>query len=207
MTEKVQEHDAECSALLDGQLQGDASRFLLARAERDEALRQRWSRWALAGDLLARRAVLPAPTDFADRVAAAIRAEAPQRQLRQRPAWVGWASGLAVAASVAWAAVTFVSTPSALVEPTAPSVADNPLVAPPSRAPVIGPVAVNERGVQQVAASGFVQPVEFVPFQGEDAYWIRHGLGAQVAPLGSLGTLAWLPRSQPQGEPEATSAE
>ncbi|MCB1634018.1 MAG: sigma-E factor negative regulatory protein [Xanthomonadales bacterium] len=196
MTDKFDDTDAVWSALLDGQENGQAARFLLNRVERDEVLRQRWSRWALAGDLLARRAVLPAPSDFADRVAAAIRAEGtPQRSVNGRPAWWGWAGGLAVAASVAWVAVTLVSVPGAERVSPVSSVADAPLAAPPSRAPVVGPAVVNTRGVQQVSVSTLAQPVNFVPFQGEDAYWIRHGLGAQVAPLGSLGTLAWLPRS------------
>lgn len=115
--------------------------------------------------------------------------------------------GLAVAASVAWVALTFIAVPQEPVADAPVSLADAPLVAPPSRAPVLGPVSVNSLGVQQVAVGGLAQPVNFVPFQGEDAYWIRHGLGAQVAPLGSLGTLAWLPREAPAAQAEAAQED
>ena len=45
MTDKFDDTDAVWSALLDGQENGQAARFLLNRVERDEVLRQRWSRW------------------------------------------------------------------------------------------------------------------------------------------------------------------
>jgi negative regulator of sigma E activity len=202
VTGKPEESDAVWSALLDGEERSDL-RFLLGRAEREPDVQQRWSRWALAGDLLARRPVAIAPADFADRVAAAIRAEGRPAAVRPHASWLRVTGGLAVAASVAWVALTFVAAPQEPVADVPVSLADTPLVAPPSRAPVLGPVSVNSLGVQQVAVGGLAQPVNFVPFQGEDAYWIRHGLGAQVAPLGSLGTLAWLPREASPAQAEA----
>lgn len=203
MTGKPEESDAAWSALLDGEERSDI-RFLLGRVERDVELQQRWSRWALAGDLLARRAVAIAPSDFADRVAAAVRAEGRPVLVRSRSSWLRLGGGLAVAASVAWVALSIVAVPQQPATDAPVSLADTPLAAPPSRAPVLGPVSVNSLGVQQVAVGGLAQPVNFVPFQGEDAYWIRHGLGAQVAPLGSLGTLAWLPREAPPAPAEAS---
>jgi negative regulator of sigma E activity len=203
VTGKPEETDALWSALLDGEERSDL-RFALGRAERDPELQRRWSRWALAGDLLARRPVAIAPPDFADRIAVAIRAEGRPVVQRSAGSWLRLGGGLAVAASVAWVALTFIAVPPQPAVDAPVSLADTPLAAPPSRAPVLGPVSVNSYGVQQVAVGGLAQPANFVPFQGEDAYWIRHGLGAQVAPLGSLGTLAWLPREAPPMQPEVT---
>ena len=203
MTGKAEESDAVWSALLDGEERSDL-RFLLSRVEREPDVQQRWSRWALAGDLLARRPVAIAPAQFADRIAAAIRAEGRPVVVRSGSSWLRLTGGLAVAASVAWVALTFIAVPQQPAADEPVSLADAPLSPPPSRAPVLGPVSVNSLGVQQVAVGGLAQPVNFVPFQGEDAYWIRHGLGAQVAPLGSLGTLAWLPREAPAARVEAT---
>ncbi len=203
MTGKPEESDAVWSALLDGEERSDL-RFALGRVERDPDVQRRWSNWALAGDLLARRPVAIAPADFADRIAAAVRAEGRPVAHRSRNSWLRLGGGLAVAASVAWVALTFIAVPQQPAADAPISLADTPLVSPPSRAPMVGPVSVNSLGVQQVAVGGLAQPVSFVPFQGEDAYWIRHGLGAQVAPLGSLGTLAWLPRETPPVQPEVT---
>ena len=97
-------HRQQLSALMDGDLAPDAARFLLRRLQHDEALKASWERWQLCGDALRGQACAPAPAGFAERVAAAIAAEAgsvkaapashPHRALAR------WGGG-ALAASVA----------------------------------------------------------------------------------------------------------
>lgn len=119
-------HGDDCenlSALFDGELDGDAARFALKRLGHDAQWRQACGRWQLCGDVLRGRAQGVAPADFADRVAAAIAAEAaiarsrdsvaaaPAEAIRTRPrSRRGWLGGAALAASVAVAAL-FVARP------------------------------------------------------------------------------------------------
>lgn len=119
-------HGDDCenlSALFDGELEGDAARFALKRLGHDAQWRQACGRWQLCGDVLRGRAQGVAPADFADRVAAAIAAEAaiqrsresvaaaPAEAIRERPRRRrGWFGGAALAASVAVAAL-FVARP------------------------------------------------------------------------------------------------
>lgn len=109
------------SALFDGELDGDAARFALKRLGHDAQWRQACGRWQLCGDVLRGRAQGVAPADFADRVAAAIAADAaiqrsresaaPADAIRERPrSRRGWFGGAALAASVAVAAL-FVARP------------------------------------------------------------------------------------------------
>lgn len=129
---------ADCetlSALLDGELSGDARRFALRRLVHDEEWQRSAARWQLAGDVLRGQPVEPAPPGFADRVAAAVAAEAavagaesaaatpgtaspgrPRRQAR----WIG---GAALAASVAMIALLTVRAP------LDPAAGTDPLVA------------------------------------------------------------------------------
>lgn len=127
-----QDSDLEtCSALFDGELQGDAARFALKRLGHDAQWRQACGRWQLVGDVLRGQAAVTAPRDFADRVAAAVAAEpvhaiepALQAAMRSAPtaaastprrSWsprwsVSWVGGAALAASVALVAL-FVARP------------------------------------------------------------------------------------------------
>ncbi|MEI2429103.1 sigma-E factor negative regulatory protein [Lysobacter yananisis] len=120
------------SALFDGELDGDAARFAFKRLSHDGQWREACGRWQLCGDVLRRRAhgaAEPAPgfaaTGFAERVAAAIAADAalqasqaaaaPPAQTEIKPRKAagsrrGWIGGAALAASVAVAAL-FVARP------------------------------------------------------------------------------------------------
>ncbi|MFK3650004.1 sigma-E factor negative regulatory protein [Lysobacter enzymogenes] len=121
------------SALFDGELDGDATRFALKRLGHDAQWREACGRWQLCGDVLRRRAhgaAEPAPgfaaAGFAERVAAAIQADAALQasraaagpapahtELKPRKAAGsrrGWFGGAALAASVAVAAL-FVARP------------------------------------------------------------------------------------------------
>lgn len=94
------------SALMDGELAAEPTRFLLRRLDHDPELSATWSRWHLVRACLsadsARMSAPSADDDFAARVAAAIEAEqAPQ----VRRHWARYVGGGAIAASVAVAAL------------------------------------------------------------------------------------------------------
>ena len=68
----------QLSALMDGALPEDQTRFLLRRLQHDAALAGCWERWRMAADTM--RGVAPSrrlPTDFASRVATALQEDAP----------------------------------------------------------------------------------------------------------------------------------
>ena len=127
----TQHHDAEretLSALFDGELRGDAACFALKRLDHDARWRDACGRWQLAGDALRGQAMAAAPAGFADRVGAALAGEntmAPTAvatgharvAAHGTPSRRRWIGGVAIAASVA-AAALFVTRP--LPEPDAP---------------------------------------------------------------------------------------
>ena len=112
-TDKIDNHyQQQLSAWMDGDLPSDEARFLLRRLQHDDELTGRLERWQLCGDVLRGDAQAPAPTGFAERVAAAIAAgpaqavaqttsPRPRSQLRK------WGGG-ALAASVAAVALFMV---------------------------------------------------------------------------------------------------
>jgi len=97
----------DLSALMDGELAAEPTRFLLRRLDHDPELSATWSRWHLIRACLASDAArMSAPkrdNDFAARVAAALQGEAappvPQRH------WARYMGGGAIAAGVAVAAL------------------------------------------------------------------------------------------------------
>lgn len=104
----------QLSALVDGELTGDESGFLMRRLAHDRALRESFGRYHLIGDCL-RRQALPAavPDGFADRVGQALADQArPARTLHWR-AGAQWAAGLFTAAIVAAGAFWYVQPPGA----------------------------------------------------------------------------------------------
>ncbi len=98
------EYREPLSALMDGELRRDESRFLLKRLERDAELGAVWSRYHVARQVLRRQDVHALRVDFAAGVFAHIESENLQ-PARRGASWVRWASGGAVAASVAVAAL------------------------------------------------------------------------------------------------------
>lgn len=110
------DRNQDLSALLDGELDPERSRFLLQRLGHDDALRQRWARWQLMSACLKGQPVLPLPADFTERVLAGIERLVPVAgsPLRSRPTRsrsiplrrsLRWIGGAALAASVGLAAV------------------------------------------------------------------------------------------------------
>jgi sigma-E factor negative regulatory protein RseA len=111
----------DLSALMDGELAAEPTRFLLRRLDHDPELGATWSRWHLIRACLASDpARLPTSrlgNDFASRVSAAIQAEAAPRS-RQRH-WTRYVGGGAIAAGVAVAAL-MLNTPNPRVGASAP---------------------------------------------------------------------------------------
>lgn len=137
----------QLSALMDGDLPPDEARFLLRRLQHDGELNACWERWQLCGDALRGRAQAPAPAGFAERVAAAIAAEAQVTAVapaaRPRRMLARWGGG-ALAASVALVAL-FVArqqTPEENVE--VPAVASQAPAVAPAETPVEAPVVTSD---------------------------------------------------------------
>ncbi|WP_349810652.1 RseA family anti-sigma factor [Xanthomonas dyei] len=143
-TDKFERHyRQQLSALVDGELNADESRFLLRRLAHDEELAGCHERWQLCGDVLRGAASAPAPLDFAARVRNAIADEpAPQAQPAPRSAarW-RWGGGAAIAASVAAIALFMArerlpeTAPPASVVPVYATTAQVPAIARPPVAP------------------------------------------------------------------------
>ncbi|MET1161683.1 MAG: sigma-E factor negative regulatory protein [Pseudoxanthomonas sp.] len=149
-TDKIDNHYfQQLSALMDGDLPPDQARFLLRRMEHDTELTGCWERWQLCGDALRGQAQAPAPAGFADRISAAIAAEAPSHAAhapaspRARSNLAKWGGG-ALAASVAAIALFMVrqQVPDEAPAPATPAVADqSPAAVPSAAAP--GPAVRN----------------------------------------------------------------
>lgn len=130
----------QLSALADGELDPERSRFLLRRLEADESLRASWERMHLARACFKREVTVLLRRDFAAGVAAAVAAEPVPRRGVTVVARVGrWVAGGAVAASVALFALVLVAP-----QPTQPTQASRPLAASDAAlpVPVFGPPEV-----------------------------------------------------------------
>ncbi len=135
----------QLSALMDGALPADETRFLLRRLQHDASLAECWERWRLSAEVM--RGLAPAqrlPADFASRVAASLRAEqangealhvqesakagAAGTRATGSSTWLRWGGGAAVAASLAVVALmskpAVVGSPGNVAEKTAVAVAD-----------------------------------------------------------------------------------
>lgn len=184
MSEQAREH---LSALMDGELSRDATRFLLRRCDHDAGLLASWSRFQLASQALRRQAHDPA-TGFAEAVWARIEAESVVQRSRTGT-WLRWASGGAIAASVAVAALVLSSPAEGPGTPGAASMAANSVDAPGNRASLNSgsefrpPMLAPPLEVQTAAAStpGFANTAPIDPRL--QSYLIRHydatGNGAQ----------------------------
>jgi sigma-E factor negative regulatory protein RseA len=124
----------QLSALMDGELERDQTRFLLKRLTGDADLAACWQRWHVAGECLRGHGAAPLRQDFAARIAAAVDAEAvPARG--HGTTVLKWAGGFAIAASVAMAALIAVN-PATTTDPAAaPGLAALPAAVPAEVAP------------------------------------------------------------------------
>jgi negative regulator of sigma E activity len=103
----------QLSAMMDGELSPDETRFLLRRMQHDDALADSWAHWQYYGDAMRGECARALPADFSKRVGRAIaddiaqsaaQAEAASRTSLGRLPLVRWGGGAALAASVALAA-------------------------------------------------------------------------------------------------------
>ncbi len=104
----------QLSALMDGELGADATRFVLKRAGSERELRLDWGRWHVAREVLRRQGgVVFVPAGFADAVMA--RLEMVQVEPRRGAVhpWLRWGAGGAIAAAVAVAALMVLPPPGA----------------------------------------------------------------------------------------------
>ncbi|MGA8276674.1 MAG: sigma-E factor negative regulatory protein [Rhodanobacteraceae bacterium] len=104
-----QEIREQLSALMDGELAHDETRFLLKRVGHDVSLVSCWSRYHTVRQVLRFQQTSLVDSIFADRITRALVDEMP---MRARSTWLRWASGGAIAASVAVVAL-MVSRPTA----------------------------------------------------------------------------------------------
>lgn len=90
----------QLSALMDGEIERDAARFVLRAADADRALAAGWTRFHVTRDCLQRRPILVADAGFAAAVMARLDAESVPGQTGGAR-WLRYLSGGAVAAAVA----------------------------------------------------------------------------------------------------------
>ncbi|MCC7250172.1 MAG: hypothetical protein IT473_16240 [Lysobacter sp.] len=127
-------HREQLSAMMDGMLSADESRFLLRRMQHDAELAGCWERWQLFGDAMRGQTGTALPADFSRRVARAIAddqrarrdaASAPESApaTEGNVAWrqrLRWGGGAALAATVAIAALISTRQPALDTAPAAP---------------------------------------------------------------------------------------
>lgn len=101
MSQEIRE---QLSALMDGELSGDETRFLMRRVGHDHDLVSCWTSFHLVRQTLRRQEIVVLRSDFADGVLARIESGV-QPELKRSASWLRWASGGAIAASVAVAAL------------------------------------------------------------------------------------------------------
>ncbi|QDW67431.1 sigma-E factor negative regulatory protein [Luteimonas granuli] len=82
-------HRRQLSAMLDGELSPDQTRFMLRRLQHDRELAACWERWQVCGEVLRGRGHALLPAEFSQRVAAAIAAPAGATVSRAAVAGVG----------------------------------------------------------------------------------------------------------------------
>jgi sigma-E factor negative regulatory protein RseA len=94
----------QLSALMDGELSRDETRFLMRRLDADTQLAKTWSNYQIASDVLKKRFATPMRADFAASVMQVIDVE--RQAAASRGGWMRWAGGGAIAAAVAVFALT-----------------------------------------------------------------------------------------------------
>ena len=188
-----QPFEEQLSAFMDGELGRDESRFLLRRAEGDDVLAGRWTRYHIARHVLRRQPVLAIRADFSSAILAKLDAESIAETGRVQ--WLRWGSGGAIAAAVAVAAlmVTKPSTQPEVATPIAASTAPQrttQITAPApaqvaAASPALQSPLVPNSPIQTQAASfgsDLSEPVTYDPRL--QSYVIRHyqALGATSQP-------------------------
>lgn len=128
MSKETREH---LSALVDGEVSRETSRFLVRRLGADDELRATWTRYHLVRDCLRHQDGSIAGEDLCARVSSALENEQPGTSTRVlRASWLKPVTGVAIAASVALMAIVAVG-PRISGMPAAPdNVANQPQAEP-----------------------------------------------------------------------------
>ena len=203
------------SALLDGELQGDAARFAMKRLAHDPLWQRSFGNWQLLGDALRGQAGSVAPADFAARVSAAVAAEpAPRSAPAPAPVAVAaaaparstargrWISGAALAASVAMVAM-FVARPFSPDGGAATPAPSAPTESVAARAPGITVAARQEppsAPAAQPAAAATIAVAE-VPRRASDRRWRGQGQRVALRAATRAPATATVARTGTVGEP------
>ena len=121
MSKETHEH---LSSLVDGEISRETSRFLVRRLGADDDLRATWTRYHLIRDCLRHQEGPFVSEDFTGRVRQAIRQEGAHSPTRRVAAgWLRSAAGMAIAASVALAAIIAVEPGGGMAPPGAQDIA------------------------------------------------------------------------------------
>ena len=178
-----QPFEEQLSAFMDGELGRDESRFLLRRAEGDDALAGRWMRFHIARQVLRRQPVLAIRADFSSAILARLDAEAVPETARTQ--WLRWGSGGAIAAAVAVAAlmvtkpssdpeiatpVAATTTPQRATQVTAPAPAQIAAASPALTTPLVPNSPIQTQAAS--FGSDLSEPVSYDPRL--QSYVIRH---------------------------------
>jgi sigma-E factor negative regulatory protein RseA len=139
-----QEIGEQLSAMMDGELARDETLFLMRRISNDDGLVRHWASYHVARQVIRRQDFFVMPDDFSSRILARIDAEAVPSGARSG-GWIRWASGGAIAASVAVVALMF----------SAPQDGD--------RASPGEPLAASADSMSQPALAAPSRPAEFRP--------------------------------------------
>ena len=163
----------QLSALMDGALPEDQTRFLLRRLQHDADLAGNWERWRIASDVM--RGLAPArrlPADFAERVSARLHGEIGAGAVAQaaatgRPAWLRWGGGAAMAAALAVVALMARPqledvAPQTAAAPAVQVAASNPPASPRAPAPQPPAPLADAPVVLAAAVAATAQPVRRV---------------------------------------------
>jgi sigma-E factor negative regulatory protein RseA len=191
MNKETLEH---ISSLMDGELSRETGLFLTRRLSGDAALGQAWRRYHLIRDCLRQPGGRVSAVDFAQEVRIALAGEAPATA-SSRNRWLKPASGLAIAATVAFMAIVVVGPePQPATEPLQESAA----------APSFSSPNVVSAGPATQAAS--YNPVDAARAARLNSYLLRHNQMAGTA--GRQGFVSFVPiisaNAQPEPESEMT---
>lgn len=187
----------QLSALMDGELDKDAIRFLLKRCEGDADLGGCWQRWHVAGEVMRGGQVVPVRIDLVSAVSLALAQEGHPvvaggagRSTLRRSA-LQWGGGFAVAASVALAALIVVRPAAAPESTLAANVPAAQAVAPISAVAVatVAPSALREQDLlpphrfldaQTVSNDGM--PHRYLGFDPRIESYLRRENGLRLQP-------------------------
>jgi len=126
----------QLSALMDGELDRDAARFLLRRVDADQQMKATWERFHLARGALRRQGSMTAADGFAARVMAQLANEPTPNAVVRLEGWRRLVAGGAIAAGVAMAAL-MLTRPDTQPPGQEPIAASNPAVTTPAPPAVI----------------------------------------------------------------------